>query len=226
MIGLESKMLVRVWAQCLVSLEKPHARPLPHRGELREQQAGHPDWGKHLAGSTWTETYWATSTRTTEVWRSAGPGSCQWEYRLATFNIIIKNCHEPPTPSHLSESEAARRRNVRPSCIWTLYMGLCSSWNTTITISVSEASSATYLILRGREKNIQTGGQTTIVKNSRISFRLFPVQLRPPRQSSLRYDWTAALETTVFWSHSIRTSRNVTFRRSIACRTFPVEWAV
>ena len=32
---------------------------------------------------------------------------------------------------------------------------------------------------------------------------------------------TAALETTVFWSHSIRTSRNVTFLRSMACRTFP-----
>ena len=32
---------------------------------------------------------------------------------------------------------------------------------------------------------------------------------------------TAALETTVFWSHSINTSRNVTFLRSMACRTFP-----
>ena len=32
---------------------------------------------------------------------------------------------------------------------------------------------------------------------------------------------TAALDTTIFWSHSIKTSRNVTFRLSVACRTFP-----
>ena len=94
------------------------------------------------------------------------------------------------------------------------------------------------LMLRGSEKKIQMGGQTTMAKNSRTSFRLFPVQLSPPLHSSLRYDWTckfnfqwdnhnhlklltAAFETTVFWSHSIRTSRNVALFLSIACKTFP-----
>ena len=53
-------------------------------------------------------------------------------------------------------------------------------------VSSDHYTVSSYLILRGREKKIQTGGQTTIVKNSRISFRLFPVQLRPPRQSSFK----------------------------------------
>ena len=45
-------------------------------------------------------------------------------------------------------------------------------------------------IFRGREKKIHIGGQTTMAKNKRTSFRLFPVQLNPPLHNSLRYDWT------------------------------------
>ena len=38
---------------------------------------------------------------------------------------------------------------------------------------------------------------------------------------SQRSKLTAALDTTVFWSHSIRTSKKVALFLSIACRTFP-----
>ena len=42
------------------------------------------------------------------------------------------------------------------------------------------------LMLRGSEKKIQMGGQTTMAQKMRIILREFPVQLSPPRQSSFR----------------------------------------
>ena len=62
-------------------------------------------------------------------------------------------------------------------------------WDTVLQINLTYGT-LFILMLRGSEKKIQMGGQTTMAKNSRTSFRLFPVQLSPPLHNSLRYDWT------------------------------------
>ena len=148
-----------------------------------------------------------------------------FEYHQLEYRLQIKKFELDEFSNVFANLPVSTRSKRRKKCDTVLHMNFTYG-----TLFI--------LMFRGREKKIHIGGQTTMAKNKRTSFKLFPVQLKPPLHNSLRYDWTysalkllvsvkvsdwltAAFETTVFWSHSMRTSRKVALFRSIAWSTFP-----
>ena len=123
----------------------------------------------------------------------------------------------------LSIQEVKGGRNVKQFCIWTWHMVLCSSWCWVEEKRISRLVDRQPWQRRGGSvwdccqsssnhlSTTHSGKTEPAITNNIFIWDTF----------SQRSKLTAALDTTVFWSHSIRTSKKVALFLSIACRTFP-----
>ena len=76
--------------------------------------------------------------------------------------------------------ETQRHRNCKKKHIVLFCVSFC------VLIFTLMNGTLFILMLRGSEKKIQIGGQTTMAQKMRIILRELPVQLSPPRHSSFR----------------------------------------
>ena len=124
---------------------------------------------------------------------------------------------------YLSVPAEVGKRSETLFCIWTWHMVLCSSlcWVEEKRISrlvdrqpLQRRGGSIWDCYQSSSNHLSTthsGKTEPAITNNIFIWDTFP------QRSTL----TAALDTTVFWSHSIRTSKKVALFLSMAWRTFP-----